>query len=309
MSASIAAAQDSSECTGAATPALRRAVHSGASDGQTAESGGCRRTAGRAGICARLPVTWAGSCVRRPACHAGRVDGGRRDGAPVGRRVVLGMLGLGAAGVVGGGWLSRVAAGVAGAASRHDPTGLSALLPSAGWRFYTVTDGFPARSAQSYRLRVTGHVGHELSLSLDDLQVLPRVKLTRDFQCVTGWRVDGVHWEGVRLRDVLDSASVTSPAAGVRFVSFDGVYTESLTLEQSRREDVLVVDTMDGAPVSRAHGGPVRLLVAPMYGYKSCKWLGEIQVTEQVVPGYWEGFGYDQDAWVGRSNGRSDAPT
>jgi DMSO/TMAO reductase YedYZ molybdopterin-dependent catalytic subunit len=46
-----------------------------------------------------------------------------------------------------------------------------------------------------------------------------------------------------------------------------------------------------------------------MYGYKSAKWLSEIRVTPRVIPGYWERLGYDQDAWVGRSNGRDDAPT
>jgi DMSO/TMAO reductase YedYZ molybdopterin-dependent catalytic subunit len=231
-----------------------------------------------------------------------------RDGVPVGRRVILGMLGLGALTVVGGSWVTRVSNGVFGAVSRNDPTGLSGLLPSSGWRFYTVTDGFPKAPAP-YRLRVTGNVSNELTLSPADLRAMPRVRLTRDFQCVTGWRVSTVRWEGVLLRDLLSAAGVQAPAAGVRFVSFDGAYTESLSMAQARRDDVLVADTMDGAPVSRAHGGPARLVVAPMYGYKSCKWLGEIQVTERVDPGYWERLGYDQDAGVGRSNGRSDAPT
>lgn len=232
-----------------------------------------------------------------------------REGAPVGRRVILGMLGLGAVGVVAGGWVSRIADGVFGAISRNDPTGLSELLPSTGWRYYTVTDGFPSRSPQDYRLRVSGNVSRELNLSLADLRALPRVRLTRDFQCVTGWRVSKVRWEGVLLRDLLDAAGVEPPAGGIRFRSFDGVYTESLTMAQARRADVLVADTMDGAPVTRAHGGPARLVVAPMYGYKSCKWLAEIEVTDGVLPGYWERLGYDVDAWVGRSNGRSDAPT
>ena len=80
-------------------------------------------------------------------------------------------------------------------------------------------------------------------------------------------------------------------------------------MAEARRADVLVVDTLDGQSIGRAHGGPVRLLVAPMYGYKSCKWLSEIKVTSNLVPGYWEQLGYDQEAWVGRSNGRRDAPT
>jgi DMSO/TMAO reductase YedYZ molybdopterin-dependent catalytic subunit len=95
----------------------------------------------------------------------------------------------------------------------------------------------------------------------------------------------------------------------VQFRSFDGSYTESLTLKQARRPDVLVVDTLDDKPISREHGGPVRMLVAPMYGYKSCKWLSEIRLMPRLEPGYWEQYGYAQDGWVGKSNGRSDDPT
>ena len=51
------------------------------------------------------------------------------------------------------------------------------------------------------------------------------------------------------------------------------------------------------------------MFVAPMYGYKSCKWLSEIRVVRNVIPGYWEHFGYDEEGWVGRSNGRADEPT
>ena len=85
----------------------------------------------------------------------------------------------------------------------------------------------------------------------------------------------------------------------MRLHSFDGVYTESLTLDQARRDDVLVVHEMEGKPVSTPHGGPVRLLMAPMYGYKSIKWLDRIEVVDSVVPGFWEERGYDIDAWVG----------
>ena len=65
---------------------------------------------------------------------------------------------------------------------------------------------------------------------------------------------------------------------------------------------------MLGAPVTKSHGGPVRLYVAQMYGYKSIKWLGTIELADRVVPGYWENYGYDVDAWIGKSNGRDDAP-
>ena len=118
-----------------------------------------------------------------------------------------------------------------------------------------------------------------------------------------------VEWKGVRLADVLDQAGVSPEARAVRFTSFDGAYTESLTLDQARRDDVIVAYEMEGNPLSDEHGGPVRLYVAPMYGYKSSKWLDGIELTERVEPGYWEDRGYDVDAWVGRSNGRDDDPT
>jgi DMSO/TMAO reductase YedYZ molybdopterin-dependent catalytic subunit len=228
---------------------------------------------------------------------------------PVGRRVVLGLLGLGAAGVAFGPAVSNGLGSVAGALSKHDPTGLSSYIPGGGWRYYTVTDSFPYRPPSAYRLGVTGNVAHELTLTTAALRGRRRTRLTADFQCVTGWRVRGVRWEGVRLADLLDEAQPDADQTAVQFVSYDGTYTESLTMAQARRDDVVVVDTLDGKPIGRAHGGPVRLLVAPMYGYKSCKWLSEIKVTAKLLPGYWEQLGYDQDAWVGRSNGRRDAPT
>src|SRR5213075_2679151 len=99
----------------------------------------------------------------------------------------------------------------------------------------------------------TGNVGRELTLTVDDLRGLPRTRLTRDFQCVTGWRVRDVHWEGVLLSTLLDRAGVDSDQHAVRFLSYDGAYSESLTMTQARRDDVLVVDTLSGRPIGRAH--------------------------------------------------------
>jgi DMSO/TMAO reductase YedYZ molybdopterin-dependent catalytic subunit len=107
---------------------------------------------------------------------------------------------------------------------------------------------------------------------------------------------------------VLDAAGIKPGAGGLEFESYDGADTESLTLEQARRPDVIVAYRMLGAPITTEHGGAVRLYVAPMYGYKSLKWLSEIRVVQQAEPGYWEQNGYSIDAWVGSSNGRDDKP-
>jgi len=226
-------------------------------------------------------------------------------GSPVGRRVVLGMVGLGIAGVAGGSWLS---AGMTDAINSTVPQ-VSGVFPGAGgFRIYTVISGYPSYDAASYRLTVGGLVDKPLSLSLSDLAAMKQTGLTKDFQCVTGWRVANVPWSGVLLSDVLSAAGVQAGAGAVNFNSFDGAYTESLTMDEALRPDILVATSLFNQPLTDEHGAPVRLYVAPMYGYKSIKWLGGITVAKTVDPGYWEKLGYDVEAWVGQSNGRSDAP-
>jgi DMSO/TMAO reductase YedYZ molybdopterin-dependent catalytic subunit len=231
-------------------------------------------------------------------------------GRPIGRRVLLGTLGLGALGVVAAPALQRATESLLAGAADKDPTGLTGLLPNGGgFRYYSVTASVPHRTAATYRLTVDGLVDRPRTYTLADLEALPQTRLVRDVQCVTGWRVPHTPFTGVRLSVLLDAAGVRPTARAVRFTCFDGAYTESLTLAQARRSDVLVALRLQDKPLGHAHGGPVRLYVAPMYFYKSAKWLSGITVTDEVRPGYWEERGYDVDAWVGRSNGRDDTPT
>ncbi|MER6981567.1 molybdopterin-dependent oxidoreductase [Streptomyces carpinensis] len=232
------------------------------------------------------------------------------EGRPVGRRVFLGTLALGALGVAAAPTLQRGLEGLLGSVSGKDPTGLTGLLPNGGgFRYYSVAASVPHKDATDYRLTVDGLVDQPRAYTLADLRALPQTRVVRDVQCVTGWRVPGTPFEGVRLSRLLDAAGVRSTARALRFTCFDGTYTESLTLAQARRADVLVALRMQDKDIGHDHGGPVRLYVAPMYFYKSAKWLSGITVTDEVKPGYWEERGYDVDAWVGRSNGRSDVPT
>ncbi|MCX5128353.1 molybdopterin-dependent oxidoreductase [Streptomyces sp. NBC_00347] len=231
-------------------------------------------------------------------------------GVPVGRRLVLGMVGLGALGLALAPKLQSGFDAVLGAAASKDPTGLTGLLPGGGgFRYYSVASSVPERGPADYRLTVDGLVERPVTYTLDALRALPQTRIVRDVQCVTGWRVPETPFEGVPLFRLLDAAGVRPEARAIRFTCFDGTYTESLTLPQARREDVMVALNMQDKPLSHAHGGPVRLYAAPMYFYKSAKWLSGITLTPDVQPGYWEKLGYDVDAWVGKSNGRDDAPT
>jgi DMSO/TMAO reductase YedYZ molybdopterin-dependent catalytic subunit len=210
----------------------------------------------------------------------------------VGRRVVLGMIGLGAAGIAFGSNVQRFLGNALG-------SGLGGVLPGGDrFRIYTITGGFPKIADADYRLKVTGLVHNQMELTLDDLKALPKTSLTKDFQCVTGWRVPQVHWEGVLLSDVLDRAGLKEGAVALSFDSYDNADTESLTLDQAHLPDVIVAYSMLGAPITTEHGGPVRLYVAPMFGYKSLKWLSGIRIVDQVEPGFWEQNGYPVNGWI-----------
>ena len=230
------------------------------------------------------------------------------EGAPIGRRVFLGLSLFGVSGILWGSRAADLMERLLGPLSVKDGSGLLGLLPTGRFRIYSVTGQLPSRAPADWHLDVGGLAGAPYTTGYDELLRMPAVELTKDFQCVTGWRVRQVRWKGVRLADIIDRAAPQAGVAGLEFESFDGAYTESLTLEQARRDDVIVAYELDGKPISSAHGGPVRLYVAPMYGYKSLKWLQRITLVAKPRPGYWEKQGYDVDAWIGRSNGRSDEP-
>jgi DMSO/TMAO reductase YedYZ molybdopterin-dependent catalytic subunit len=112
-----------------------------------------------------------------------------------------------------------------------------------------------------------------------------------------------VHWAGVRFRDLLGLAKPLPEAHAIRFVSMEQPYTDSLTLEQALLPEVMLGYELDRKPLSRPHGSPARVVIPEMYGYKGVKWLTRIELVAKQPTGYWEGLGYDQNAWVGRSNG------
>jgi DMSO/TMAO reductase YedYZ molybdopterin-dependent catalytic subunit len=112
-----------------------------------------------------------------------------------------------------------------------------------------------------------------------------------------------VHWRGVRLQTLWDMVEPLPTARYANFVSLERGYVDTLSIEQSTLPDVMLAHTMNGQPLSRAHGSPMRLVIPEMYGYKNVKWLHRIELVPKLEPGFWEQNGYDVDAWVGRSNG------
>ena len=218
---------------------------------------------------------------------------------PYGRRAFLGLMAGGLTSLFWAGPAARALAPVTSGFSQL----LGNLLPVGGWRIYTISGSMPIFDERSWRLEITGLVRNPVQLTYAQLRALPRANQVSDFHCVTGWSVDNVRWGGVRFKDLLTLADPLPAAKAIRFVSLEQPYDDSLTLDQVRLGNVMLAYEMDGQPLSRPHGAPARVVIPEMYGYKGVKWLTRMELVDHQPTGYWEGLGYDQNAWVGRSNG------
>jgi len=216
-----------------------------------------------------------------------------------GRRVFLGVLAGGLTSFAWGPAASRMLSPLTSGGSQL----LGNVFPVGGWRIYTISGSMPVFDPHTWSLTIDGLVERKLTLGYDELRRLPAAEQVSAFHCVTGWTVHGVRWRGIRLHRLLDLAGPLPSSRALRFVSTERPYEDSLTIEQARLPDVMLALDLDGAPLSRPHGAPVRLVIPEMYGYKGVKWLERIEVVADQPTGYWENLGYDQDAWVGRSNG------
>ncbi|NOU99594.1 molybdopterin-dependent oxidoreductase [Paenibacillus planticolens] len=169
------------------------------------------------------------------------------------------------------------------------------------FRIYTVTE-IPAFSSDTWQFAISGLVDKPGVWNWEEFLKLRRTVQVSNFHCVTGWSIYNCTWEGIPLKELLAAAGVQKKAKYVKFYSGDKVYTDALSLDQAGGDDVMVAVLLDGKPIPQKLGGPVRLIVPQMYAYKSVKWLQGIELIEKEHMGYWEVRGYDNDAWVNRSN-------
>jgi DMSO/TMAO reductase YedYZ molybdopterin-dependent catalytic subunit len=218
---------------------------------------------------------------------------------PYGRRAFVLLLAGGASSFLWAGRASNVLSPVTSALSQL----LGNLFPVGGWRIYTISGSMPVFEPETYRLQVGGLVRRPREFTYAELLALPRSHQVSTFHCVTGWTVHDVRWSGVRFSHLLEAVEPLPEAKALRFDSLEVPYNDSLTMEQVGLRDAMLALELDGKPLSRPHGAPVRVVIPEMYGYKGVKWLSKIELVAHQPTGYWEGLGYDQDAWVGRSNG------
>lgn len=150
---------------------------------------------------------------------------------------------------------------------KTEPQALSALPVHPG--------GTP--EAAHPRLVVDGLVARRLELAPADLAAFALAEVTDDFRCLEGWSVPGLHWRGVALATVLDTAGVAAQARSVQASA--GEFSVPLTLEEAR--GALLATQLGDAPLPREHGGPVRLVVPGADCFTSIKWLDRIELRAE----------------------------
>jgi len=143
--------------------------------------------------------------------------------------------------------------------------------------------------------RVFGSVENEIVLSYEELQALPQTEITTDIHCVTRWSRFDTSFRGVHWREI---AKLVQPLPDAHFVvaHAEQDFTSNLPLAALEDEHALVAWAADGEPLTPDHGWPLRLVAPSRYFWKSAKWLRGLEIRSNDQPGFWERYGYHNDA-------------
>jgi DMSO/TMAO reductase YedYZ molybdopterin-dependent catalytic subunit len=146
-----------------------------------------------------------------------------------------------------------------------------------------------------WKLTLDGLVDRPATLSWSELMALPQVEDVSDFHCVTTWSKYDCRWSGVAFTTLFEIVQPKPEAKYVYFTSYDG-YSTNVPLAQCLDDDVLIATSFDGAPVSREHGGPARVIIPKLYAWKGAKFVSGITFLAEDKLGFWELRGYSNTA-------------
>ncbi len=157
------------------------------------------------------------------------------------------------------------------------------------------TGSVPRIELAAWDLRISGAVENPITLTWERFRALPATEVTTDIHCVTRWSRFDARFKGVHWREV---APLVRPRPGARFVvaHAEQGYTANLPLEALEDENALLAYEADGEPLTPDHGWPLRLVIPGKYFWKSAKWLRGIELRTTDELGYWERYGYHNDA-------------
>ena len=153
----------------------------------------------------------------------------------------------------------------------------------------------PETDLANWDFRVFGEVENPITQTWEQLLELPASEITVDIHCVTRWSRFDTNFRGVHWRDL---AELVRPKQRARFVvaHAEQGYTSNVPLAALEDENALIVYEADGEPLTPDHGYPVRLFIPTKYFWKSAKWLRGIELSAVDKPGFWERYGYHNEA-------------
>jgi DMSO/TMAO reductase YedYZ molybdopterin-dependent catalytic subunit len=204
-------------------------------------------------------------------------------------------------------------------ATRNHGMPLEALrydITPAGLHYRLIHFDIPATDGSGWQVSVGGNVERPLALSLDDIRARPTRTIAVTMECAGNgrarmpnrvksqpWLLEAVgtaEWTGTPLVGVLDDAGIRADTVEIVFSGVDrgiqgGIeqdYERSLTLDDARREEVLLAYAMNGRDLEPQHGAPLRLIVPGWYGMASVKWLNRIVAVNRPFTGYQQATAY-----------------
>lgn len=178
--------------------------------------------------------------------------------------------------------------------------------------FYVTSKGFfhPRLKLGGWSLQVGGLVKNPKTFDLQSLAALDRHKEVIGLECVGnrigGDALDCAVWRGTRFGRLIEAVEPRSSAVDVVLYGADG-YADSVPLSWFRTNFALLASTMNGEPLPRSHGFPLRLLTPGIYGMKNVKWIERVEFVDADYQGYWQVRGWSDEAWV-KPHARIDAP-
>lgn len=149
---------------------------------------------------------------------------------------------------------------------------------------------------ETYRLGVRGLVEEEKEFTLEEIKRLPFTSQSARLTSVSGWSVRA-EWEGITWADFLKIVKPQKRATHVTFKS-PGGYDTTVSMKDLENPRVMVVYGVEGEPLESQFGGPVRMIIPNLWGYKSCKWMIEIEFTDRMESGFWESRGYTAEGHI-----------
>jgi DMSO/TMAO reductase YedYZ molybdopterin-dependent catalytic subunit len=153
----------------------------------------------------------------------------------------------------------------------------------------------PHTDLATWTFRIWGQVENAIELSWEEFERLPHTENTQDIHCVTRWSRFDTIFRGVHWRELAELAQ-PKPTARFAIAHAEQGFTANVPLSALENDLALLATEADGEPLAPEHGWPLRLVVPGRYFWKSAKWLRGLELTSTDQPGFWERYGYHNDA-------------